>query len=323
MQLSYEDSGVSIARGEEFVSKIKKKVQSTYSHHVHAGVGGFACLYKISDDRFLSAGTDGVGTKVLLAQKFDDHSSIGIDLVAMCVNDILCTGALPMFFMDYIACSSLDIERSSSIIDGIVEGCLQSGCALIGGETAEMPGLYKSNEYDLAGFAVGEVQAKNLLDGSKVREGDYIVSIPSSGAHSNGFSLLRKIFKNDEQRLKSLLKPTRIYINDLKDILSNKELSGLAHITGGGIHNISRINSNFSYQIDSWPDINGSSYQEHCGDIFSALSSNGSISREEQFSTFNMGVGMVAISKEPEQLLSIPGSMVIGRVISGSGRVIF
>ncbi|OUR97339.1 phosphoribosylformylglycinamidine cyclo-ligase [Halobacteriovorax marinus] len=321
MSKTYKDVGVDITKGDAFVEKIKKKVKSTYGENVISGVGGFACLYKMDDERLLSAGTDGVGTKLLLAQKFNKHDTIGIDLVAMCVNDILCTGAKPLFFMDYLACSSLDVEVSSSIVDGVVEGCLQSSCALIGGETAEMPGLYKSGEYDLAGFAVGEVYRDKLVDGSKIKSGQTILGLPSSGAHSNGYSLLREIYKNDDEMLQRLLTPTKIYTKEVTPLINDGLVSGIAHITGGGIHNISRLNKSLDYELNSWPDIHSASFMDAHTDLFSRISKDSKLSDEELYKTFNMGIGMAIMTDHPEEILSlIPGSMVLGVVKEGSGN---
>mgnify|MGYP000684055309 CR=1 FL=1 len=324
MSISYADAGVNIERGDKLVEDIKKKVASTYGSEVVAGVGGFSSLYKIDEDRYLTAGTDGVGTKLLLAQKFGIHNTIGIDLVAMCVNDILCTGSRPLFFMDYLASGELILETSNAIIDGVVEGCKQSSCALIGGETAEMPGMYSPGEYDLAGFAVGEVYKDKLINGSKVTAGQYIIGIHSSGAHSNGYSLIRHLFKDDEVMLRKFLKPTTIYTSVLSPLVNEGLFSGLAHITGGGIHNISRINSNFNYRLDEWIDIDSTESQEFFGDVFSILSRHEGLTRDELFKTFNMGLSMVGITDRPELILSkVPGSKMLGRVEDGKGKTYF
>ena len=211
--LTYKDAGVDIEAGDLFVERIKEKVKRTCGERVVSGVGGFACLYDVDGERYLAAGTDGVGTKLLVAQKLGIHNSIGIDLVAMCINDILCTGARGLFFMDYLATGKLDVSVSEQIVEGIVDGCLQAKVALIGGETAEMPGMYGVGKYDLAGFAVGEVYKKDVIDGSRVQNGDAIVGIASSGIHSNGLSLARLLGReeNDEEYWKELLVPTRIY----------------------------------------------------------------------------------------------------------------
>jgi len=249
MSITYKDAGVDIEKGDALVEKIKLKVKSTYGDRVRSGVGGFACLYEVGD-RLLAAGTDGVGTKLALAKKLDKHDTIGIDLVAMCVNDILCTGAQPLFFMDYLATGKLDVDTANHVLDGIVEGCLQSECALIGGETAEMPGMYGNGEYDLAGFAVGEVKPADVLDGSRVNEGDVLIGLPSSGFHSNGYSLVRKLIKDDETALmQAALTPTKIYWKAIKGLLEKQLLNGVSHVTGGGLLNIPRINEGFAYQI--------------------------------------------------------------------------
>jgi phosphoribosylformylglycinamidine cyclo-ligase len=314
MVATYKEAGVDIEKGDALVDKIKTKVKSTYGREVVSGVGGFACLYEIDNDRYLSAGADGVGTKLLIAQELNRHDTIGIDLVAMCVNDIVCTGARPMFFMDYLASGELDLDVSSQIIDGIVEGCKLSSCALIGGETAEMPGLYKSGEYDLAGFAVGEVYKDKVLNGSVVKSGDKIIGFPSSGFHSNGYSLLRKVFKDDKELLNRLLTPTRIYVNEVLSLVSDNLISGAAHITGGGIHNVARINKSFDYQISNWPDLRGT--------VFEELINLSSISKEELHRTFNMGIGMCVTTGHPENILNqFPEAIILGEVVSGDGKV--
>lgn len=311
--ISYKDAGVDIEKGDALVEKIKRKVQSTCGPRVVSGVGGFACLYDIDGDRMLAAGTDGVGTKLIVAQECGIHHTIGIDLVAMCANDIVCTGAKGLFFMDYLATGALDLGVSEQIIDGIVEGCRQANLALIGGETAEMPGVYEEGTYDLAGFAVGEVFKKDLIDGSLVQEGDYIVGIASSGIHSNGLSLARKLISAQEAAWKELLTPTTIYCSDI-DSLNREAIHGLAHITGGGLCNVARMNEGFDYHIDVVPELLP---------IFSLLKERSALSAEELYRTFNMGVGMVVVTSDPTHVQqSVRGeSWVLGRVHKGSGRV--
>ena len=231
--MNYREAGVDIAAGEALVEKIKDKVKATYGPRVKAGVGGFASLYQCGD-RFLAAGTDGVGSKVLLAQSLNEHSTIGIDLVAMCVNDILCVGARPLFFMDYLAVGKLEVSTAETIVEGITRGCHLSDAALIGGETAEMPGLYKPGEYDLAGFAVGEVAPEDVLDGNRIGEGDTLIALSSSGFHSNGYTLIQKLMGEDEALKRELLTPTTIYWKALCKLLPTPHLHALAHITGGG-----------------------------------------------------------------------------------------
>ncbi|MEZ5525760.1 MAG: phosphoribosylformylglycinamidine cyclo-ligase [Pseudomonadales bacterium] len=322
MSITYKDAGVDIEKGDALVEQIKLKVKSTYGERVRSGVGGFACLYEVGD-RLLAAGTDGVGTKLKLAQTLDTHNTIGIDLVAMCVNDILCTGATPLFFMDYLATGKLDVDTAGHILDGVVEGCLQSESALIGGETAEMPGMYPDGEYDLAGFAVGEVKPADVLDGSRVAEGDVLIGLPSSGFHSNGYSLVRKLVKDDETELmKAVLTPTRIYWKAVKGLLEKKLLNGLSHITGGGLLNIPRINEGFAYQIDSL------AFMEQAPAFMREIAERAHIDHKELFRTFNMGVGLVCIvsaDKREEVLAELKTKgeepLVIGHVIAGSGEV--
>lgn len=323
MSLTYKDAGVDIDKGDAFVEKIKNKVKSTYGDRVLHGVGGFACLYEVTKDKYLAAGTDGVGTKLMIAQQLNIHNTIGIDLVAMCVNDVICTGASPLFFMDYLACGELDVETSTSIIDGVVEGCLQSEMALIGGETAEMPGMYKKGDYDLAGFAIGEVSKESLVDGSKIREGDAIIGLASSGIHSNGYSLVRKLFKEDEtELLKECLTPTRIYVKVVKQLTQDHSLvNGMAHITGGGVHNIARLNKDFNYHINQW--IPG---QERAK-IYDEIESRGQLSNDELYKTFNMGIGYTFITSQKEKLINTLNEMgekpyELGVVTKGKGEVV-
>lgn len=320
--LTYKDAGVDIKKGDAFVEKIKQKVRSTYNKRVKSGVGGFACLYESTPGKYMVAGTDGVGTKLLLAQKLNVHSSIGIDLVAMCANDVLCTGATPLFFMDYLACGKLNLEISDQIIDGVVAGCKLSGMALIGGETAEMPGMYNNDDYDLAGFCVGEVLESDLIDGSKVVLGDKIVGLKSSGAHSNGFSLLRKLIKDDEiELLKEALIPTRIYVKSIAALLKKfpGHIKGISHITGGGIQNIPRINAKFDYKLTAWPKL------EELAPIFTMLHERLGDNQDELYKTFNMGIGMAIITDKPKEVnlyLKELGeqSFEIGEVVSGNGQ---
>ncbi len=322
--ITYKDAGVDIEKGDALVEKIKSKVSGTYGNRVLSGVGGFACLYKITEERILAAGTDGVGTKLMLAKSLNIHNTVGIDLVAMCVNDVLCTGARPLFFMDYLATGKLELETSEKILDGIVEGCKQSEMALIGGETAEMPGMYKNGEYDLAGFSVGEVMREDLIDGSTVKDGDTLMGLASSGFHSNGFSLLRKIVKEEETSLLTdLLTPTKIYWNSIKALFSTPEvkISGLAHITGGGLDNIARINDKFNYNIDKMPSRND--IPEFMNEVFE----RSKLSNEELYKTFNMGIGMVLVTSTPELVSKKLESLGekfwrIGQVGIGEGKVI-
>lgn len=300
MAISYQDSGVDITKGDLFIEKIKPMIQSTYNEQVYKGVGGFAALYQMDEERFLASATDGVGTKLKLAQQLDKHDTIGIDLVAMCANDLICTGARPLFFLDYLASGNLNLETNSNIIKGIVEGCKQSSMALIGGETAEMPGMYQDGEYDLAGFCVGEVYKDKLLTGETVKEGDSIVAIKSSGFHSNGYSLVRKVLeKESSNELKEiLLTPTKIYVKEILSLLNkfSKNIKGIANITGSGIDNISRINKNFGYHISNplLPNQLPNGMSEIC--------ERTGLKSEELHRTFNMGIGMVIITDRPNEV---------------------
>lgn len=303
-KITYKDSGVDIRAGYEAVKLIKQHVKRTFNNNVVSDIGGFGGLFALDTSKYkepiLVSGTDGVGTKLKIAFMTDVHHTVGEDCVAMCVNDILCQGAKPLFFLDYIATGKLEPEKAAQIVEGISKGCIKAGCALIGGETAEMPDFYSDGEYDIAGFAVGIVDRSKIIDGSQIKEGDILVGLPSSGIHSNGYSLVRKLFfkMNDykiDQYVKELgmtlgeelLKPTRIYIDPVFEIINKFKIKGLSHITGGGFYeNIPRmmpkgltahINTK---NIDTPP-------------IFNLIMSLGNIDIEEMYSTFNMGVGMV------------------------------
>lgn len=323
MKVTYKDAGVDVLKGDQFIDSIKAKVLSTYGERVESGIGGFASLYKISDDKFLASGSDGVGTKLMLAQQFKKHDTIGIDLVAMCVNDIICTGADPLFFMDYMAVGKLNLETSRQIMDGIIKGCHYSSMALIGGETAEMPDMYEKDQYDLAGFAVGEVLKKDVIDGQKIVVGTSLIGIASSGVHSNGYSLLRKLII-EENLLKESLEATMIYvsiIDQLKKMIRGSIL-GLAHITGGGLENIKRMNSSFDYVIEKMP-----SYSE-IPSIFKKLQERSQLGKEELSLIFNMGIGMVVATNMPEKVLNYfktieVRSWCIGYVERGEGKIKF
>lgn len=299
-KISYKDAGVDIEKGDLFVERIKRMVGKTYSDDVKSGVGGFASLYKRPDGSYLASGTDGVGTKLLVAHKLNQHSTIGIDLVAMCVNDILCTGATPLFFLDYLATGKLDLEIHEQVIAGIVEGCLQSGCALVGGETAEMPDLYQTGHYDLAGFAVGSVTEDDLLDGGRLRAGVSLVGIASSGVHSNGLSLVRKLLKDEEVAYwQEALTPTKIYVKSIQALRKKlpQAILGLAHITGGGISNATRLHKNLDVVLDYWP-----SYDE-ISPLFTVLKERSHLDRDELFETFNMGVGLIVMTDRPDEVI--------------------
>lgn len=336
--LSYLDAGVDIDAGNELVERIKPAVKSTNRKGVLTGLGGFGGLFQLDVERYkqpvLVSGTDGVGTKLLLARQFNDHSTIGIDLVAMCVNDILTCGAEPLFFLDYYATGKLKIDNAQAVIEGIAEGCRQSQCALIGGETAEMPGMYDGDEYDLAGFTVGVVDRPNLIDGSNIKAGHVVLGLPSSGPHSNGYSLIRKVLErsgDDPSMLladesthassattlgEALLAPTRIYVQQLLPLLEQYRIDGLAHITGGGIsENIIRV---IPDELDLEIDLN--SWEMPA--VFKWLQDKGNIEEAEMLRTFNCGVGMVLLASETEADKISVALNNSGEVIYRLGRVV-
>ncbi len=302
-QLSYRDAGVDIDAGDLLVEKIKPFAQRTWRPEIIGGIGGFGALFEISKkyrQPVLVSGTDGVGTKLKLAFHLNRHDRIGIDLVAMSVNDILVQGAEPLFFLDYFACGRLDIDVASKVIKGIAEGCEQARCALIGGETAEMPGMYPDGEYDLAGFAVGIVEKDQIIDGASITENDVILGIASSGPHSNGFSLIRKIlelypvdtnFKLEDnvKLLDAIMEPTRIYVRAILDLNQHLPIKGLAHITGGGLlENIPRIlpaNLSALLHKGSWS----------VPSLFAWLQTHGNVADDEMYRVFNYGIGMIVV----------------------------
>jgi len=304
--LNYLDAGVDIDAGNELVERIKPAVKSTHRSGVVSGLGGFGGLFQLDTARYkeplLVSGTDGVGTKLLLAKLLDKHDTIGIDLVAMCVNDILTCGAEPLFFLDYYATGKLKIDNAQAVIEGIAEGCRQAGCALIGGETAEMPGMYDHDEYDLAGFTVGVVDRAQLINGSQIKEGHVVLGLESSGPHSNGYSLIRKVLETSGDAPSmplgkttlgdALLAPTKIYVKTLLPLIEHHQIDGLAHITGGGIsENITRIiPDEFGLEIDL------SAWQLPA--VFKWLKSRGGIEEQEMLRTFNCGIGMVLLVAE-------------------------
>jgi phosphoribosylformylglycinamidine cyclo-ligase len=327
--LTYKDAGVDIDAGNELVERIKPLVKRTRRPEVLAGLGGFGGMFALPPGRYreavLVSGTDGVGTKLMLAQHLNRHETIGIDLVAMCVNDVLVQGAEPLFFLDYFACGKLDSDVATAVIAGIAEGCLAAGAALIGGETAEMPDMYAEGEYDLAGFTVGAVEREDLIDGSTISAGDAIIGIASSGPHSNGYSLIRKVLersKNSEidgsPASERLLAPTRIYVKPILALMQSISVKGLAHITGGGItENIPRI---LQGPLDAEIDTNSWSR----GPVFDWLAEQGNIETSEMRRTFNCGVGMVVIvdSDDAEETVKILGAegekaWQIGRIVPG------
>ena len=301
--LSYRDAGVDIDAGDQLVENIKPFAKRTLRPEVLGGLGGFGALVEISkkyQNPVLVSGTDGVGTKLKLAFEWDIHHTVGIDLVAMSVNDILVQGAEPLFFLDYFACGKLDVARATDVIKGIAEGCEQSGCALIGGETAEMPGMYPEGEYDLAGFAVGVVEKSKVINGRSIRPGDVVLGLASNGAHSNGYSLIRKIIERSNPDLdaefdggktlrQAIIAPTRLYVKPILAALKKFEIKGMAHITGGGLtENIPRVlPENCVAQIDaqSWP----------LPKLFQWLQQAGNVEQQEMYRTFNCGIGMAVI----------------------------
>lgn len=337
---AYAASGVDITAGYEAVKLMKEHVKKTVTDGVMSDVGGFGGLFapdmKGIEDPVLVSGTDGVGTKLKIAFLMDSHDTIGIDCVAMCVNDIVCCGAKPLFFLDYIACGKNVPERIAEIVKGVADGCVQSGAALIGGETAEMPGFYDESEYDLAGFAVGLGDKKKLTDKNNVKEGDIIIALPSSGVHSNGFSLVRKVFDVENADLKApvselggqslgdaLLTPTKIYAKPVLALMEKVKVNTVAHITGGGFYeNIPR----------SLPDGLSASIKRDdvkVLPIFDYLTKTGNISERDMFNTFNMGVGMICVvSADDEQealdCLKENGedAYVLGKVVKGEEGVV-
>ena len=301
--LSYRDAGVDIDAGDQLVENIKPFAKRTMRPEVLGDLGGFGALVEISkkyQNPVLVSGTDGVGTKLKLAFEWDIHHTVGIDLVAMSVNDILVQGAEPLFFLDYFACGKLDVARATDVIKGIAAGCEQSGCALIGGETAEMPGMYPEGEYDLAGFAVGVVEKSKVINGRSIRPGDVVLGLASNGAHSNGYSLIRKIIERSNPDLdaefdggktlrQAVIAPTRLYVKPILAALEKFEIKGMAHITGGGLtENIPRVlPENCVAQIDaqSWP----------LPKLFQWLQQAGNVEQQEMYRTFNCGIGMAVI----------------------------
>lgn len=300
--LTYKESGVNIEEGYKSVKLIKDLVKQTYSKYVLNGLGSFAGMVELPEGYkkpVLISGTDGVGTKLDIACKKKKYDTVGIDCVAMCVNDILCHGAKPLFFLDYIACGSLDANVSSDLVKGVTEGCLQSDCALVGGETAEMPGFYKEGDYDIAGFAVGIADKDKIIDGSKIEVGDKIIGIASSGIHSNGFSLVRKVFTDLDMEFegqevwKNLIVPTKIYVKPVLKLMEQFEIRGMAHITGGGfIENTPRMFNGRELTAV----IKKNSYK--VPSIFEKMVEMG-VDRDHMYNTFNMGIGfMLAVKAE-------------------------
>ncbi len=334
MAMNYKKAGVDVEAGYKAVALMKDHVKSTFREGVITDLGGFSGLFSLDSydmkEPTLVSGTDGVGTKLKIAFLMDRHDTIGIDCVAMCANDIICCGAEPLFFLDYIACGKNIPEKIATIVKGVAEGCKQSGMALIGGETAEMPGFYPEDEYDMAGFAVGIVDRKKVINGSSIKEGDVLLGLPSSGIHSNGYSLVRKLVNptvdNISQYMdefgcslgEELLKPTKIYVQAIQTLKKEITIKGVGHITGGGfIENIPRIlpkGYHAHIHRNSWPVL----------PIFSFLQQLGNIEEKDMYNTFNMGIGMVVVVDPREvtkaqQLLETMGekSYVIGEVDAG------
>ena len=334
---SYAAAGVDITAGYRSVELMKQYVARTMNEHCIGGLGGFGGLFELDCTGYkhpvLISGTDGVGTKLKIAMIMDKHDTIGIDCVAMCVNDVICAGAKPLVFLDYIACGKNVPERIAELVAGVAEGCVQAGCALVGGETAEMPGFYPEDEYDLAGFTVGAVDKSKILDNSTMQPGDVIIALPSTGVHSNGFSLVRKIFdlENNPDVLKktfdgmdktlgeALLAPTKIYVKPVLAVMKEVTVKGVSHITGGGFfENIPRcIPEGLGAKIDK--------AAVRTPAIFKMLQEQGNISEHDMFNTFNMGVGMtVVVSKEDADRAIAAldcGAYVVGEIVSGGEKV--
>ncbi|HHX67072.1 MAG: phosphoribosylformylglycinamidine cyclo-ligase [Miniphocaeibacter sp.] len=341
MSLTYKDSGVDKEAGYKEIQLIKPLIKKTFREGVISDIGGFSGLFGINKDDYeepvLVSGTDGVGTKLMLAFKMNQHNTVGEDCVAMCVNDILCQGAEPIFFLDYISTGKLIPEKMYSIVEGVSNGCIKGGCALIGGETAEMPGLYEEDEYDLAGFAVGIVDKNKIIDGKRdIKEGDVILALPSTGVHSNGYSIVRKIiFEKMNYKLdmyieelgttlgEELLKPTRIYTKPLLNLVRKFKINGISHITGGGLYeNIPR-----SLPEGLTARVNTKNIEKH--EIFNLLQKWGNVETKEMYSTFNMGAGIVffidkAIKDDVLNYLKELDEKVyeIGEVVKGEEGVI-
>ncbi|MFH1017655.1 MAG: phosphoribosylformylglycinamidine cyclo-ligase [Pseudomonadota bacterium] len=321
--MNYKRAGVDIDKADRLVDWIRARARTTHDGRVRAGVGGFAALYDLGSGRYLASGTDGVGTKLKIAFLLDRHKTIGVDLVAMCANDVICTGARPIFFLDYFATGKLSLRVSKEVLGGIAEGCRQAGCALIGGETAEMPGFYAEGEYDVAGFCVGEVDRGRLIAGKYLRAGDLLVGIGSSGFHSNGFSLIRRWVKPTEKRLlNELLTPTRIYVSSVLGLVDRfgRSIKGLAHITGSGLLNVPRIHPGFDYEILSLPDLS------ELPPIIATMTQRSGLRPRELYKTFNMGIGMVVATDRAEDVCRyLKGrgerAWVLGEVVRGGGRV--
>lgn len=326
MNNTYKSAGVDKEEGYKTVDKIKSAVAETHNKNVLNNLGSFGAFYAIGEYKnpVLVSGTDGVGTKLKIALDTKKYNSIGIDCFAMCANDILCHGAKPLFFLDYLACGKLDSNVASEIVLGMVKACKDNECALIGGETAEMPGMYQVGDYDVAGFCVGIVERDEIIDGSKIKKGDKIIAIPSSGFHSNGFSLVRKVFPDFEEEFEgkplyeTLLEPTRLYYQPIHQLLKVVSLNGIAHITGGGlIENVPRIIPNgLCAEIQT--------EKIRIPSIMLELEKRGNVDRMEMFGTFNMGVGMVVVvdEKDAEKVLStLKDAYEIGEITENEEKI--
>lgn len=335
---TYKDSGVDVEAGYESVKLMRKHVTKTFRPEVLTDIGGFGGLFSLNKDKYkdpvLVSGTDGVGTKLKIAFLMDRHDTVGIDCVAMCVNDIVCSGAEPLFFLDYIATGKNKPEKIASIVKGVSEGCVQSGCSLIGGETAEMPGFYPEDEYDMAGFAVGIVDKDKIINGKSIIEGDKLIGLASSGLHSNGYSLVRKLLSPTKEKLdeyietlgeklgETLLRPTQLYVKTILDLVSKYEIKGISNITGGGfIENIPRmIPEGLRVKINkgTWPVL----------PVFTLLQKLGNMGERDIYNTFNMGIGMV-LAVNSEQASEVLGYLnrqseqayLIGEVVKGEAGV--
>lgn len=326
MSNTYKSAGVDKEEGYKTVDKIKKAVGETHNANVLNHLGSFGAFYEIGGYKnpVLVSGTDGVGTKLKVALDAKKYDSIGVDCFAMCANDIICHGAKPLFFLDYLACGKLDSDIAAEIVLGMVKACKDNNCALIGGETAEMPGMYQPGDYDVAGFCVGIVEKDQIIDGSKIKAGDKIIALPSSGFHSNGFSLVRKVFSDFNEEFEgkplyeTLLVPTKLYFQDIHKLLNEVELSGIAHITGGGLYeNIPRIIAD-----GLCADIDASKIQ--IPSVMLELEKRGNIAREEMYGTFNMGVGMIVVvdADHAHKVLElVSDAYEIGAITEGTEKI--
>ncbi|AJY74342.1 phosphoribosylformylglycinamidine cyclo-ligase [Paenibacillus beijingensis] len=333
MAEAYKQAGVDIAAGNEAVERMKKHVKRTFRPEVLTDLGGFGALFGLNKDKYeepvLVSGTDGVGTKLKIAFAMDKHDTIGIDAVAMCVNDIVVQGAEPLFFLDYLACGKVEPEKIEAVVKGISDGCVQSGCALIGGETAEMPGMYQADEYDIAGFTVGIVDKKKIIDGSTIAPGDAVIGFASSGIHSNGFSLVRRLLLDNagyslQDTLPELsgaklgdvlLEPTKIYVKAALELIKRVQVKGMAHITGGGfIENIPRVlpeGVNVEIEYGSWP----------IQPVFKLMQMKGAVTNRDMFTTFNMGIGLIAVVPADQAEAALAAAKELGEEAYRIGTV--